>query len=126
MRSLGIWGSDRDRIIATLIESDHLNEERFARVFAGGKFRVNRWGRNRIRYALKQKKLSEYCIRKGLAEIDESEYDRVIQKLVRDRMQQLTGVFAQRREKTMAYLIGRGFEAERIRPFLKVDKAASE
>jgi len=124
LRSLGIWRADQDQIIASLIEGDYLNEERFARVFAGGKFRVNRWGRNRIRYALLQKKVSEYCIRKGLAEIDEGEYDRVLEKLVHDRLYQLAGPIAIRREKTMTYLIGRGFEAERIKPFLKNEGAA--
>jgi regulatory protein len=119
LRSLGIWRSDQDAIIAQLIEGDYLNEERFARVFAGGKFRVNRWGRNRIRYALLQKKVSEYCIKKGLKEINEDEYDRVIEKLVTDRMAQSDGTQALKKEKTMAYLIGRGFEAERIKPFLK-------
>ncbi len=123
LRSLGIWRADQDQIIASLIEGDYLNEERFARLYAGSKFRINRWGRNRIRYALLQKKVSEYCIRKGLAEIDETEYERVLKKLVYDRMAQHEGTVAQRREKTMAYLIGRGFEADRIKPFLKDEGA---
>ena len=119
LRSLGIWRADQEQLVAKLIEGDYLNEERYARVYAGSKFRVNRWGRNKIRYALKQNKVSDYCIRKGLAEIDEEEYDRVIEKLVKSKMEQLTGLLALRKEKTMSYLIGRGFEAERIKPFLR-------
>lgn len=119
LRSLGIWRSDQDEVISKLIEGDYLNEERYARVFAGGKFRVNRWGRNRIRYELLQKKVSEYCIRKAMKEIDEVEYDRVIEKLVGERMGQSTERIEIRRQKTMTYLIGRGFEADRIKPFLK-------
>ena len=119
LRHLGIWHADQEKLIAQLIEGDFLNEERYARVYAGGKFRVNRWGKNKIRYALKQNKVSDYCIRKGLAEIDEEEYDRVIERLVKSKMEQLTGLLALRKEKTMSYLIGRGFEAERIKPFLR-------
>lgn len=119
LRSLGIWRSDQDEVISKLIEGDYLNEERYARVFAGGKFRVNRWGRNRIRYELLQKKVSEYCIRKAMQEIDDTEYDRVIEKLVEERMGQSTERIEIRRQKTMTYLIGRGFEADRIKPFLK-------
>lgn len=119
LRSLGIWRSNQEEIISKLIEGDYLNEERYARVFAGGKFRINRWGRNRIRYALLQKKVSEYCIRKALKELNEAEYDRVIEKLVGERMSQSTEPIEIRRQKTMTYLIGRGFEADCIRPFLK-------
>jgi regulatory protein len=119
LRSLGVWRADQEEIVSKLIEGDYLNEERYARVYAGGKFRVNRWGRNKIRYSLKQNKVSEYCIRKGLAEIDEEEYDRVIERLAKAKMEQLTGHMALRKEKTMTYLIGRGFEADRIKPFLK-------
>ncbi len=118
LRSLGIWRADQEEIVAKLIEGDYLNEARYARVYAGGKFRINRWGRNKIRYALKQNKVSEYCIRKGLEEIDEAEYDRVIERLVETKMGQLTGIMALRKEKTMTYLIGRGFEVDRIKPFL--------
>lgn len=119
LRSLGIWRADQEEIMAKLIEGDYLNEERYARVYAGGKFRVNRWGRNKIRYALKQNKVSDYCIRKGLSEIDEEEYDQVIERLAKSKMEQLSGHAAVRKEKTMTYLIGRGFEAERIKPFLR-------
>lgn len=119
LKALGVWRSDQDEIIATLIELDYLNEERFARVFAGGKFRVNHWGRNRIKYALMQKKVSAYCIRKGLAEIEEEEYDRVLERLAKDKMEQLTGPLEVRRQKTITYLMGRGFEVEKIKPFLR-------
>lgn len=80
LSNLGVWGSDRDEILAKLIEGDYLNEERFARVYAGGKFRVNKWGRNRIRFELKQKRVIDYCIRKGLLEIDEEEYEKALSK----------------------------------------------
>jgi regulatory protein len=35
---------------------------------------MKQWGRVKIRYELKQKHISEYCIKKGLKEIDEEEY----------------------------------------------------
>jgi len=54
-----------------LIEENYLNEERFAILFAGGKFRIKQWGRIKIKYELKQKQVSDYCIKKALAAIDE-------------------------------------------------------
>ena len=66
---LGIRKQDQDEIISTLIEEDYLNEERFAKAFAGGKFRMKDWGRKKIFYALKEKKVSEYSIKQAMKEI---------------------------------------------------------
>ena len=63
---LGVYRSEHDEIISTLIEENYLNEERFAIQFAGGKFRMKSWGRKRIYYALKEKKVSEYNIKKAM------------------------------------------------------------
>ena len=73
---LGVRRTDHDEIITSLIEDDYLNEERFAQQFAGGKFRMNDWGRKKIYYALKEKKVSEYNIKKAMKEIDEEAYQK--------------------------------------------------
>ena len=78
---LGCSKSEVEQHIATLIESNMLNEERFARAFAGGKFRMKQWGRDKIRQQLKLRKVSDYCIRKAMTEIDGDEYDRILHKL---------------------------------------------
>ena len=57
--SLGVWKKDHDEIISALIEKNYLNEERFAIAYAGGKWRVKQWGRQKIKYALKQKQVSD-------------------------------------------------------------------
>ena len=65
--SLGLRKQDVETAIATLIEEDYLNEERFATQFAGGHFRLKQWGRVKIRFELKLKQVSEYNIKKALA-----------------------------------------------------------
>lgn len=108
---LGIWKKEHDAIIATLIEENFLNEERFAIQFAGGKFRVRQWGRVKIRYELKQRQVSEYCIKKALKQIDEEDYLATLEKLAAQKYQSLRGVsHLVRKKKTMDYLIGKGFE----------------
>src|SRR5580704_3396141 len=67
--SFGLRERDVDQALATLVEENYLNEERFAIQFAGGHFRLKQWGRVRIRYTLKQKQVSDYCIKKALAAI---------------------------------------------------------
>lgn len=108
---LGVWKKDHDPIIATLIEENYLNEERFAIAYAGGKFRIKEWGRVKIRYELKQRQVSEYCIKKALKQIDEEEYLSLLNKLAKEKYESLKKEqYLVRRKKTGDYLVGRGFE----------------
>jgi regulatory protein len=108
---LGIWKKDHDEIVASLIENEYLNEERFAIAFAGGKFRIKQWGRVKIKYELKQKQVSEYSIKKALKQIDEGEYRETLTKLAAEKYASLKGEqYMVRRKKTMDYLLARGFE----------------
>ena len=115
---LGIWQKDHDELISHLIEENYLNEERFAIAFAGGKWRVKRWGRNRIRYELKQKKVSEYCIKKAMKQIPDDEYEEVLQKLIREKYESLKDEqWIIRKKKTVDHFIRKGFEPELINSF---------
>ena len=86
---LGLHKKEVEQGIAVLIEEGFLNEQRFAIAFAGGKFRINHWGRVKIRLALKSKKVTEYCIRTALSQIPESEYNRVMEMIIKKRMKQV-------------------------------------
>ena len=109
--SLGVWKKDHDGIISTLIEENYLNEERFAIAYAGGKWRVKHWGRVRIKYELKQKQISEYCIKKALKQIDEEEYLRVLNETAAAKYASLKNdQYLVRKKKTIDYLVNRGFE----------------
>lgn len=109
--ALGVWKKDHDAIIAALIEENYLNEERFAIQFAGGKFRTRQWGRMKIRYELKQRQVSEYCIKKALKQISEEDYLATLEKLAEQKYASLKGdQYLVRKKKTMDYLVGKGFE----------------
>ena len=111
--SFGLWKKDVEALISQLIEENYLNEERFAQLFAGGKFRMKQWGRVKIKYELKQKHISEYCIKKGLKEIDENAYMKTLQKLADTKWKSLRSeknIFA-KKSKTMNYLLQKGYEA---------------
>ncbi|MEO5945208.1 MAG: regulatory protein RecX [Chitinophagaceae bacterium] len=114
--NLGVAKKEHDEIIATLIEENYLNEERFAIAFAGGKFRINNWGRIKIKYALKQKQVSEYSIKKALKQIDEADYLKKLAKLAKEKYGLLKEEQSLvRKKKTMDYLIGKGYEIELVR-----------
>ena len=118
---LNVWKKDHDEIIATLIEENYLNEERFAQQFAGGHFRLKQWGRNKIVQALKQKGISTYCIKAGLKEIDEDDYLATLQKLFQQKWESLRGTqnrFA-KMKKVSDHLLQKGYEANLIHQLFK-------
>lgn len=115
--SYGIYGNDAEEIISKLIEEGFLNEERFAIHFAGGRFRLKQWGRVKIKYELKQKGVSDYCIKKALKAIDADDYDNVLQKLAEQKLQTLKSeknIFIKKR-KLQDFLLQRGFENDLVR-----------
>ncbi len=111
--NLGVWKSEHDEIIATLIEENYLNEERFAIAFAGGKFRIKHWGRTRIRYELKQKQVSEYLIKKALKQIEDGPYLDTLRALAEKRYASLKGEqYLVRKKKTIDHLLAKGYEID--------------
>ena len=120
--SLGLTGHHADAILEKLTEDDFLNEERFALQFAGGKFRLKQWGRQKIRYELRLKKISTACIEQALAGIETEEYEKVLNALVRKKWDALTateGKSALLKAKLLLYLSQKGYEAEEVRQALK-------
>ncbi len=111
----GIHRNEVESVIAELISGNYLNEERFARAYVSGKFRIKRWGRNKIVHSLKYKQISSYCIRLGLREIDEDEYSRVIHDLIEKKSNQVKSTNPlQHRHKIAAYLVQRGYEPDLV------------
>jgi len=112
---LKVAKSDHDLIIATLIDEDYLNEERFAIQYAGGKFRMKEWGMKKILYGLREKKVSDYSIKKALAAIDEEDYLKVLNKLVAEKYNALKGdQYLERKKKTIDYLMQKGYEYDLV------------
>jgi regulatory protein len=116
---LGVLRADHDEILSALIEDDYLNEERFAIQYAGGKFRMKQWGRKKIYYGLKEKQVSDYCIKKGLKAIDEAAYDATLKKLAEHKYASLEGEhYLVRKKKTQDYLLQKGYELDLINKVL--------
>src|SRR3978361_2267429 len=79
----GLKKGEVEELISDLIEENYLNEERFARLYTGGKFRVKQWGRKKIEYELKQKGVNKLNIKIALKEIGEEQYILTLEKLAR-------------------------------------------
>ena len=115
--SYRLYKNDVDQLISQLIEENYLNEERFAIQYAGGKFRMNQWGRVKVKYALRQKQVSEYSIKKGLKKIGDADYKKTLQKLAVQKLKTLkseTNLF-RKKKKLQDYLLQKGYEGELVR-----------
>lgn len=106
----GLYSQQVDQLIADLIEQNYLNEERFARLFAGGKFRMKSWGRIKITQELKLRKVSAYNIRMAMKEIEPEAYHETLQKLAEKKWAELKGKRIEKTAKTTHYLMQKGFE----------------
>ena len=113
--SWGLHKKEVEEIISTLISTGYLKEERFASAFAGGKFRIKKWGKKKIRLALQNKQVSEPLIRKALAEIDEKDYKKTLKEVIASRSKQIKEKnVLKRKYKIASYAISRGFEPEKV------------
>ena len=117
---LGCYGQDLEEVMASLIEEKFLDEERFARSFARGKFRMKQWGRNRILQELKMRHISDYCIRKAMEEISEADYLKTLREVLEKRASQIAeSNDFERKGKLAQYAMSRGFEGEIVWGMLK-------
>lgn len=117
----GLYKKEVEALLSQLIEDNYLNEERFAIQFAGGRFRIKHWGRVKIKYELKQKQVSEYCIKKALAAIDERDYRKQMEKLFEQKLKTLKSeknVFVKKR-KLMDHLMMKGYESQLVREMIE-------
>ena len=113
----GLTASEADQIIGTLIEENYLNEERFAILYAGGHFRTKDWGRIKIKYQLKKKMVSDYCIKKALASIETGDYIKTLSRLAAQKLKLLKSEKNQfiRKRKLQDYLLQKGFETDLVK-----------
>jgi regulatory protein len=115
----GLSTPDVEELISELIGENFLNEARFAEQYAGGHFRIKQWGKLKIQYALQQKRVSAYNIKKALQIIDLDDYERVALELTAKKWKSLRGQsMLSKKQKTKNFMHQRGFEPSVIIPIL--------
>ena len=112
---LGLYPDEVEEVLSELITENFINEERFAKAYVGGKFRVKKWGRKKILIGLKPHNLSNYCIKKGLEEIDEDDYLQTLDEIVAKKSDAIhdSDLF-KKRNKIASHAIYKGFEPELV------------
>jgi regulatory protein len=116
LKSWGLIPDAVDMLIGDLMEFNFLSEERYARSFARGKFRIKKWGRIKIRIELKKREIYSKCIEFAMEEIDADDYYDTLKEVLqkKSRLEKETHPY-KRKAKLTRYLVSRGFEYDLIR-----------
>ena len=100
-----------EEIIIKLMQEDFLNEERFARSFVRGKFRIKKWGRNKIKQELKLREISQPLIKIAFTEINDAEYLKTLEELAEKKLRLLKEPNSFKKKKKLSdHLIQKGYE----------------
>jgi regulatory protein len=101
-----------DVVTVHLIENNYLNEERFAKAFVRGKFRIKHWGKGRLSFELKKKDVSKFNINQALTEIEDDEYIDVFNRLTEKKVETIkeSNIY-KKRKKFVDYFLYRGWES---------------
>jgi len=124
MREYNLIPEAKEMILLSLLQDNFLNEERFAKSFARGKFRIKHWGKQRIVRELKFRDISSYNIKTALKEIDEQEYLKTIYSITEKRNEAISEPnIYKRKRKLIDFLMRKGYENELI--YKTVDEVTS-
>jgi regulatory protein len=112
------WGfdtEDTDKLIVQLMEENFLNEERYAKALAGGKFRTKGWGKKKIVETLKQKGISTYLVNTSMKEIDSEDYLQKLDELMLKKQKTLKGEQPiVQKQKLARFALSKGYESELV------------
>lgn len=115
LKEWGVWGDDAEEIIAELIQQNYLNEERFAKSFAGGKFRVKGWGKRKIKQHLQQRGITGYNLDQAMKEIAPNDYRETLTQLLEKKRRSLPDANPLViKQKLVRYAMSKGYETDLI------------
>ncbi|HEY4325828.1 MAG TPA: regulatory protein RecX [Mucilaginibacter sp.] len=116
----GLWTAAVENIISQLITDNFLNEERFAKAYATGKFRQKSWGKIKIAQGLKFKKVPAVLIKKAMQQIPDDEYLLMLQKVLSKKASTVAEKDPYKRKyKLQQYALSRGYESDLVADVLK-------
>lgn len=115
MKNWGLSQNSQDHILEILIQENYIDELRYAKSFCKGKFNIKKWGKNKIKYELKNKNISKNCIAEGLNEIDDYSYLNTLEKIYKKKKDNTIekNIYV-KNNKIARFLISKGFESNLV------------
>ncbi len=118
--SYGSSEAEAAKIVQYLVAEKYISNERYAVAFVRDKFRFSKWGRIKIAYALRQKKIESALIQTALQEIDDDEYLCALRELLQDKKRHTKAKDKyDMQAKLFRFAASRGFESEAIQNALR-------
>lgn len=127
LTKLSRWGISADmaeKILTRLRADRYVDNGRFARAFVRDKYLFQHWGRQKIRAALRLKRIPDSLIDAAISEeIDEETYRRNALELIRAKIRTMKEPQSyDNRMRLLRFAYGRGFESALIIKLLKSDE----
>lgn len=117
LKTWQIPSNEIEQIIDHLLDKKFIDEDRYTQAFVNSKLTINYWGKIRLRFELKQRKIENAIIEKYLAEIDERKYREILQHVLHHKKNQLKNkehTEFELNSKLVNYLQGKGFEMDLV------------
>lgn len=120
LKLFGLSVEESEPVIKKLVDEKYIDDERFARAFVKDKFRFNHWGKQKIEYMLRAKKINQEILALAFEEIEDEGYADELLKLLTDKVKTIKAKDEyDKRNKLMRFAMGRGFESGKIYATLK-------
>ncbi|MCR4664985.1 MAG: RecX family transcriptional regulator [Paludibacteraceae bacterium] len=113
-QKLDAWGADEadyEDVIRYLYDNGYLDDSRYCRAFVHDKVAFAQWGRQKIRYALRAKRLPDGLIERALEETDTEVYKKNMEKLIASRPKATNEAD---KAKLVRFMLQRGYTYEEI------------
>jgi len=102
-----------DEGISYLIKEKFIDDQRYATHFVHDKFRLNKWGKIKIAYMLRMKRLEEDVIREALNSIPAEDYEQTIRNILTVKNKSVKGSGSREgKAKLISFAQSRGFAIE--------------
>ncbi len=120
LKRYGLEKETIESIIARLVKEKYIDETRYTRGFIKDKIRFNKWGKTKIEYALRQKRVPEDIVAEAFLEYTDEELNNSLQDLLQAKWKTIKGDSDyEKRNKLIRFGLSRGFDMNNILKCIK-------
>ncbi len=115
LRQWNISGEEQEKIITSLKKDKFVDDHRFAEFFVRDKQNINKWGKEKIRFALKNKRLDEDLINEALTNLPSENFENAIRELLSKKARELDKYDSyEKKNRLIRFAAQRGFDFDLI------------
>ncbi|HKL71956.1 MAG TPA: regulatory protein RecX [Marinilabiliaceae bacterium] len=108
------------KVINQLKEEKFIDDTRYARFFVRDKAKFNRWGEQKIIWAMRQKQISQEVIQEAINQLDQEELQSTLLQLLKEKNRQIKEDNSYKRKAALVrFATSRGFNYAQIKKGLE-------